>query len=130
MNDDEKNKFLQLLKNWHTNRVHPECLCINSNSIPPKLHVRKSTLGKLFLANNRSNSRPPTKQHSFQCELNPPNHGFKGFLRTKGIEIDEEGRILCKLKKKNKTSPSSYAPPSKSSSNSGATNSTVKRGEN
>jgi hypothetical protein len=130
MTEDEKINFLILLKNWHTKRIHPECLCVTSNYNPPKLHVRKSTLNKLFLANNRSNSSPPTKQHSFQCELNPPDRGFKGFLRTKGIEIDEEGGIMCKLKKKNKNSSTSYAPPSNSSSNSKTTTSAVKKGEN
>ncbi|MGF7035352.1 hypothetical protein J2T17_006360 [Paenibacillus mucilaginosus] len=100
MNEQEKALFAKLLYYWHTDGIHLECLCKDIGPFP-KLHVRESSAGKLYLSNNPGTNRGD-RAHNFQCELNLPEEGYKGYLRQKGIDISEDGEITCNLKKPDK----------------------------
>jgi hypothetical protein len=100
MNDEERKKYGEILENWYTNKIHPECMCKEKHPYP-RLHVKKSSAGNYFLANN-PNSNRGEQAHEFQCQLNLLNEGYRGYLKQRGIVINEEGEIICSLKKKKK----------------------------
>ena len=100
MNDEDKKKYGEILENWYKNGVHPECMCKEKRPFP-RLHVKKSPAGNYFLANNPRSNRDE-RAHDFQCQLNLMDSGYKGYLRQKGIVINDEGEIVCSLKKKKK----------------------------
>lgn len=100
MNEEERKKYGEILENWYNNEVHPECMCKEKRPYP-RLHVKKSSAGNYFIANN-PNSNRGERAHDFQCQLNLFSEGYKGYLRQRGIVINEEGEIICSLKRKRK----------------------------
>lgn len=98
MSESEKKSFGELLSKWYNEKAHPECMCKEKRPYP-RLHVKKSSAGNLFLANN-PNSNRGDRSHDFQCQFNLSSTGYKGYLKEKGIVIDEDGEITCSLKKR------------------------------